>query len=118
MAAVCEHDPERPSAAVARTARTTTAEGPALLRKKLAGDLDTIVLKALRKAPAERYASVEAFADDITRHLEGRPVRARPHTLAYRAGKFVRRNPAAAVAAALALAALAAGSRPPRGRPA
>ena len=122
LAAICEEDPERPSASVRKA---TTAEGsaegapvgvsgarattPALLRKKLAGDLDTIVLKALRKAPNERYASVEAFADDVGRHLDGRPVRARPQTLAYRAGKFVRRNPAAAAAAALAVAALLGG---------
>ena len=109
LAAICEQDPERPSVSVARTRKPTTAEGPAILRKKLAGDLDTIVLMALRKAPNERYASVEAFADDVSRHLEGRPVRARPHTLAYRVTKFVRRNPAAAGAAALAVAALLGG---------
>jgi non-specific serine/threonine protein kinase/serine/threonine-protein kinase len=109
LAAICDQDPERPSASVTRAARSTTAETPALLRKKLAGDLDTIVLKALRKAPNERYASVEALADDITRHLDGRPVRARPHTFAYGAGKFVRRNRAAVVAAGLAVAALLGG---------
>jgi eukaryotic-like serine/threonine-protein kinase len=125
LAAICEQDPERPSAALGRTRQPTTAgpslertaeelsgaraTTPAVLRRKLAGDLDTIVLKALRKAPTERYASVEAFAEDLTRHLEGQPVQARPHTLAYRAAKFVRRNPTAAVAAALAVAALLGG---------
>ena len=72
--------PSAPARRSPATRKPTTAEAPALLRRTLAGDLDTIVLKALRKAPTERYASVEAFADDVTRHLEGRPVRARPHT--------------------------------------
>jgi non-specific serine/threonine protein kinase/serine/threonine-protein kinase len=106
MAAICDVDPKPPSASVARNGKPTTAEAPALLRRTLAGDLDTIVLKALRKAPNERYASVEAFADDVTRHLEGRPVRARPHTVAYRASKFVRRHRAAVVGASLAILAL------------
>jgi non-specific serine/threonine protein kinase/serine/threonine-protein kinase len=126
LAAICDQDPERPSVSVSRTQRRGTGEGtvevtaeavsgarggmtPGLLRKKLSGDLDTIVLKALRKVPTERYASVEAFADDVRRHLEGRPVQARPQTLAYRAGKFVRRNPAAAAAATLAVTALLGG---------
>ncbi len=65
---------------------------PAKLRKRLAGDLDTIVLKALRKEPERRYASVEAFADDLRRHLDGMPVRARRDTPAYRASRFLRRH--------------------------
>ncbi|MGH7710601.1 MAG: protein kinase domain-containing protein, partial [Gemmatimonadaceae bacterium] len=56
------------------------------------GDLDTIVAKALRKAPAERYQSVLAFADDLRRYLRHEPVSARPDSLAYRSRKFVRRN--------------------------
>ncbi|MCA9513448.1 MAG: hypothetical protein KC635_00740, partial [Myxococcales bacterium] len=61
-------------------------------RRALAGDLDNIVLKALRKDPDERYASVEQLAADIERHLAGLPVQARPQTFRYRAGKLLRRH--------------------------
>jgi serine/threonine protein kinase len=74
------------------------------LRRKLRGDLDMIVLKALRKQPHERYASAEQFSEDIRRYLEGHPVIARMDTPGYRWGKFLRRN-AASVAAAIAVAA-------------
>ncbi len=67
----------------------------------LRGDLDNIVLMALRKEPERRYATVDQFSEDIRRHLESLPVLARRDTLAYRAGKFVRRNTAASVAAVL-----------------
>jgi WD40 repeat protein/serine/threonine protein kinase len=60
--------------------------------RRLRGDLDTIVLKALAKEPARRYATVEEFAADVRRHLSGEPVHARPDTAAYRVSKFVRRN--------------------------
>ncbi|HYO99062.1 MAG TPA: protein kinase [Pyrinomonadaceae bacterium] len=76
---------------------------PERLRRSLADDLDNIVLKALRKEPSRRYASVEQFAEDIERHLEGLPVRARADTFAYRSRKFVRRNKAG-VAATLGVA--------------
>jgi serine/threonine-protein kinase len=73
------------------------------------GELDVIVAKALRKAPAERYASAAAFADDLRRFLAHEPVLARRPTLAYRARKFARRNRAAvALGAALALTLLGA----------
>ena len=62
------------------------------LRRRLEGDLDTIILKALRKEPERRYASVGELADDIERHLEGRPIHARRSTWRYRAGKFVGRH--------------------------
>src|SRR5580658_399728 len=62
------------------------------LKKKLSGDLDTIILKSLRKEPERRYLSVEQFAEDIRRYLDGRPVRARVDTPGYRLRKFVRRN--------------------------
>jgi serine/threonine protein kinase/Tfp pilus assembly protein PilF len=75
------------------------------LRRALRGDLDTIVAKALKKDPQERYVSAMAFAADLRAHLEHQPISARPDTLAYRATKFVRRN---RVQVALALAALAA----------
>ncbi|MEM7584648.1 MAG: serine/threonine-protein kinase, partial [Acidobacteriota bacterium] len=67
-------------------------------------DLDRIVLKALDEAPDQRYASVEQLAEDLRRYAAGRPILARPHTLSYRATKFLRRHRlAAAVAAAVAL---------------
>jgi eukaryotic-like serine/threonine-protein kinase len=68
--------------------------------RELAGDLDTIVLKTLRKEPERRYTSVAALGDDVRRFLDGLPVRARPDTFGYRSGKFVRRH-AVAVAAAI-----------------
>ncbi|HEX5632427.1 MAG TPA: serine/threonine-protein kinase, partial [Gemmatimonadales bacterium] len=91
-------DPERPSAA-----------GPERHRRRLRGDLDTILLTALRKEPERRYPSVEQFADDLRRHLAGRPVRARPDTFGYRAGKFIRRNRGPVAAGVLAGLALTAG---------
>jgi non-specific serine/threonine protein kinase/serine/threonine-protein kinase len=130
---VCESVPLRPSTAVtdapARTAFDHVATGDASagqpsgagvaertqsadaqrLRRRLAGDLDNIVLKALSKEPARRYASVDQFAEDVRRHLAGLPVIARKDTFRYRTGKFVRRHRAAVVAAALTLLALIAG---------
>jgi serine/threonine-protein kinase len=79
---------ERPASAIAEQRSTT----PQSLRQRLAGDLDAIILRALHKEPERRYPSVEALAEDITRHLEGRPVIARPDTQWYRISKFVRRN--------------------------
>lgn len=79
--------------------------------RRLRGDLDTVVLKALRREPEERYDSVRALADDLERYLTGRPITARPPALAYRARKFVARNrgAVAAVAAALLLLLVQAG---------
>ncbi len=75
----------------------------------LRGDLDNIVLKCLRKEPGERYATVNALADDITRHLGHRPVHARPDGAWYRVRKFVRRNRVGVAAAAgTAVAVIAA----------
>jgi len=76
---------------------------------ELRGDLDTIVAKALRKRPGERYVSVTAFAEDLTRYLEDLPIGARPETVGYRAAKFVRRNRVTVAAAAVTLVALSAG---------
>jgi non-specific serine/threonine protein kinase/serine/threonine-protein kinase len=73
------------------------------LRRRLVGDLDNILLKALRKEPDRRYASVQEFSEDIRRHLEGRPVTASPDTLGYRARKFARRHKAGIFAAALVI---------------
>jgi serine/threonine protein kinase len=80
-----------------------------VLRRLLSGDLDTIVTKALKKNPQERYASVTAMADDLNRYLRHEPISARPDTLAYRAGKFVRRNRTAVALAALAFVASVGG---------
>ncbi len=70
------------------------------------GDLDNILAKAMRKRPLERYQSVAAFGDDLRRYLREEPVSARPHSLAYRAGKFVRRNRGSVIAAGLVLATM------------
>jgi eukaryotic-like serine/threonine-protein kinase len=78
---------------------SVAALGPhAAWRRRLAGDLDTIVLKALRKEPERRYASVDQLADDLRRYVDGRPVRARRDTLAYRTARFVGRHRAGTVA--------------------
>jgi eukaryotic-like serine/threonine-protein kinase len=74
------------------------------------GDLDTVLAKALRKAPGERYPTVAAFADDLRRYLRQEPVSARPDSLAYRARKFVARHRGGVAAAALAVALLAGGA--------
>jgi serine/threonine protein kinase/tetratricopeptide (TPR) repeat protein len=77
--------------------------------KRLAGDLDTIVLTALRSEPSRRYASVDRLAADVRRHLDGMPVLARPDSLGYRASRFVRRNRLIVGATVALLLALAAG---------
>jgi len=76
------------------------------LKKKLAGDLDMIVLMALRKEPLRRYASVEQLSEDIRRYLEGRPVIARSDTFGYRAARFIKRNAVAVAAATVAVLTL------------
>ncbi len=93
---VCVQEPTRPS---------VTAHS-----RELAGDLDNIILKAMRKEPERRYASVEQFSEDIRRHLAGLPVKARQDTLGYRASKFIRRNRVGVASAAIAAAALLGGS--------
>jgi hypothetical protein len=77
--------------------------------KPLRGDLDNIVLKALRKEPNRRYASVEQFSEDIRRHLEGLPVTARAATISYRFEKFVSRNRAAVASGVLLFLTLCVG---------
>lgn len=109
---ICEVEPEKPSTAISRveeiepdesdTAQSTSItpelvsrvrEGrPDRLRRRLAGDIDNIVLLAMRKEPQRRYQSAEQFAEDVRRHLDGLPVAARADTLGYRCSKFVRRH--------------------------
>jgi serine/threonine-protein kinase len=96
MQAVLETDPPPPSKAAIRPGT----------RRLLAGDLDNIVAKSLRKDPIERYASVDAFAQDVRRYLANEPVAARPDSLGYRAGKFVRRHRGGVAAAVLVLLSL------------
>jgi len=86
-----------------------SAVAPRALSRQLAGDLDTIALKALRKEPARRYASVQELSEDIRRHLSGLPVLARGDTLSYRAGKFVLRHKAGVTGAALVALSLVIG---------
>jgi len=111
---VLEEEPVRPSVMVttgpksgapsATDTSTLRRSTPDRLRRRLAGDLDTIFLTALRKEPGRRYPTAAAFADDLRRHLEGLPVRARGDTFSYRAAKFVRRNRLAVATVATALA--------------
>jgi len=108
---IVSREPERPSASVtSRTAANATGVPRPLdlrrLQRELRGDLDNIVLMALRKEPERRYASVEQFADDVRRHLAHRPVRARGGAFAYRARKFLVRNRVAVGLGAFAVAAL------------
>ena len=124
--AVCEVEPPRPSTVVRRMETTETRESresatPAKSlndvtendaterrRKLLRGDLDNIVLMALRKDPQRRYVSVEQFAEDIRRHLGNLPVLARNDTIRYRTSKFISRHRAGVTAAAVVLVTLLA----------
>ncbi len=96
---VCKTETPRPSS-VARAAHASA---------RLDGDLDNIVLMAMRKDPERRYGSVNRLADDITRYLDGRPVLARQDSVIYRTGKFVLRNRLALTASALVLLSLLGG---------
>ncbi len=107
--AICEDEPLKPSIVVTRTERQSLTDGrstsiapeeigrargtnPKQMRSWLVGDLDSIVMMALRKEAQRRYASVDALSEDIRKHLEGLPIAARPSTVAYRGAKFVRRH--------------------------
>ena len=106
---ICEIVPQKPSDAVSRTEEIVKPDGKTetltpekvsscrdnnvdKLRRRLAGDLDNIALKALRKEPLRRYASPNEFSEDIRRHLEDLPVHARREAAFYRLGKFIHRN--------------------------
>lgn len=105
--AICEQEPQKPSTTVGKANGSSRLQAPG--SKVLRGDLDNIVLVALRKEPARRYASVEQFSEDIRRHLEGLPVQATKDTLAYRARKFVFRHKIGVAAVAAILIVLSAG---------
>ncbi|MBZ5571559.1 MAG: serine/threonine protein kinase [Acidobacteriia bacterium] len=120
--AVCEDEPAKPSAVIFTPNRRDNGtesskellgrihEGsPAKLRRRLAGDLDNIALKALRKEPQRRYASVEQLAEDLRRHLVGLPVIARSDSWTYRAAKFTRRHKVGMLATAMVVLALLTG---------
>lgn len=79
------------------------------LRRQLEGDLETIIAKAMNKEPARRYASIEAFAADLRRYLEGRPVLARPATPGYRLGRYLLRHRLGLAATAIVVMTLLAG---------
>ncbi len=84
VATICETEPVRPS---------EKAGGSRRLRRQLQGDIDVIVMKAMRKDPSRRYVSAEQLATDLQRHLEGLTILARPESLGYRSAKFFRRHP-------------------------
>jgi non-specific serine/threonine protein kinase/serine/threonine-protein kinase len=123
--AIVETDPPKPSTVIDRVEEITREDGtkitltpvwvsiardgtPDKLRWRLRGDLDNIVLMAMRKDPQRRYPSVGHLMTDLQRHLEGLPVSARQDTLGYRAAKFFGRHRAGVIAAALAILALIA----------
>ncbi len=114
---VCRTVPTTPSLSVSASAtigeptrgadlRATT---PRALSAALRGDLDAIILKALEKDPDQRYGSVTELSEDLRRHVEGRPVRARPATRWYRTSKFVRRYRGQVAAVVTAISVLGAG---------
>jgi serine/threonine protein kinase/tetratricopeptide (TPR) repeat protein len=97
--AVCDLEPVKPSTAIRRRSASPRRGEPPVaggesnkLSRRLKGDLDNIILMALRKEPQRRYSSVEQFAQDIRRHLENLPVIARQDTAGYRASKFIARH--------------------------
>jgi len=101
-------DPPRPSTVVTDDASTAPADRREW-RRRLEGDLDNIVLKAMRKEPGRRYSSARELSDDLGRFLDNRPVTARPATLRYQVGKLVRRNRVSVLVAAAGVVALGLG---------
>lgn len=111
--AITDTEPMRPSDSFASVQSPEVSEhrssSPEKLIRELRGDLDTILSKALKKAPAERYPTVDAFAEDLRRFLRHEPITARPDTITYRVSKFVRRNRTAVALTVVAFCAAAAG---------
>ena len=119
---ICDDEPDKPSTAITKTDRgapQTAARVEELSRKRstepdrlergLKGDLDNILLKAMRKEPQRRYSSVEQFSEDLHRHLANLPVSAHEDSFRYRSEKFVRRNVIPVTAGAIAVLSLLAG---------
>jgi serine/threonine-protein kinase len=112
LRALVEVEPTRASDAVLRGPDEISgkrAATPAQLARALRGDLDNVIAKALKKNPAERYPTIDAFAGDLLRHLHHEPVTARPDSPGYRLGKFVRRYRLAVGAGAVTMVTLLAG---------
>ena len=115
LKAILELEPKPPSDVVTPyTERTFTSASnrsttPDRLGRRLRGELDTIVTKALKKNPQERYASVSAFTEDLQRYLRDEPIHARPDTFVYRAAKFVKRHRLAVSLATAVVLAIVAG---------
>jgi eukaryotic-like serine/threonine-protein kinase len=115
--AIIELEPQKPSSVVMRALVENSSfvvgsghqSAGRRLRRRLRGDLDNVVLMALRKEPDRRYQSVEQLSEDIRRHLESLPVVARKDTLTYRSAKFMRRNKATTIAASLVFLTLLGG---------
>jgi eukaryotic-like serine/threonine-protein kinase len=123
---ISEIEPEKPSTIIDRVEEVRGSDGEGcqvtpeqisdarnerhgILRRRLAGDLDNIVLKALRKEPSRRYVSAEQLSGDIQRYLDGLPVLARSDTFGYRTSKFVRRHKASVGATVMVFLTLVAG---------
>lgn len=125
LKAICEVDPEKPSTASTRASQHDAVGNASVatssevsrpekekrrkLQKTLEGDLDIIVLKALRKEPRRRYASVDQFSEDIRRYLAGLPILAHKDTPGYRASKFIGRHKWGVAAVALLIVSLSVG---------
>ncbi len=110
---ICEEEPERPSVSLrprpdSLSSIRTGKPGEGFI-ERLRGDLDWIILMALRKDPMRRYVSVEQFSEDIRKYMAGLPVIARSDTFSYRAGKFFHRNKLGIAAVALIVVTLAGG---------
>lgn len=124
--AILEQEPLRPSTAIRRTTERARKDGsketitpeqisaarqlrPLMLQRRLEGELDLIILKALRKEPEQRYASAEAFMEDIRRYLSGLPIAARRGSAGYRVRKFVQRHRLGVIASILVVFSLLGG---------
>lgn len=128
LRAVVEEDPEKPSQVIERTVEILDMEGCyqetltpqqisqtrdgslAKLQRRLVGDVDAIILKALSKEPEKRYSSIKDFAQDLQCYLEGQPIKAQPITWRYLVSKFLRRYPWQVAGASMILVALLGGA--------